>query len=146
VTSHRTRTDAERRFASLCMAEPGELAAVAERVLHQDAAVEVVMGPRAATMLVELTESVRGQPFHPGEVVVSEAAVTVDGHRGDGLVLGADPERALAAAICDAAAEAGVLAQAVEQLVARTESADAERRRRAAAVADDTRVNVEVIG
>jgi alpha-D-ribose 1-methylphosphonate 5-triphosphate synthase subunit PhnG len=89
---------------------------------------------------------VHGQPFHPGEVVVSEATVMVNGCRGDGLVLGMDLERALAAALCDAAAEAGVLVDEVDQLVAGTEEARAAQRRRAAAAAEQTRVNVEVIG
>jgi alpha-D-ribose 1-methylphosphonate 5-triphosphate synthase subunit PhnG len=141
-----TSTPAERRFAGLCTADPGELAALAEQILNRGEDVTVVTGPRPATMLVQLTESVREQPFYPGEVVISEATVTLNGCRGDGVILGLDLERALAAALCDAAAEAGVLADEVHALVARTETARSAAREAAAAVAEETRVNVEVIG
>jgi len=142
-----TASGAERRFAALAAAAREPLVALAERVLaaaRDD--VELLSTPGPATMLVELTESVRGQPFHLCEVVVSEASVALCGHRGDGLVLGADTERALAAAICDAAAEAGVLGAEVEALVADAlAAADAERARRAAAVGA-TRVDLDVLG
>lgn len=134
----------ERRFAALSVAEPSALLAMAERVAAA-ADVELVAGPEAATMLVRLTESVRGEPFHLAEVVVSQAEVRVDGHRGDGLVLGSDPRRALAAAVCDGAAEAGVLADEVAALVAEAEAeGDAAWRREQARVAP-TRVAVEVL-
>src|SRR5438034_7984192 len=137
---------AERRFAALAVADRRLLVALADRILHEVADVELLGVPGPATMLVELTESVRGQAFHLCEVVVSEASVAVRGVRGDGLVLGSDTERALAAAVCDAAAEAGVLGAEVEALVADAlAAADAERARRAAAVGA-TRVDLEVLG
>jgi len=114
-------TRAELRYAGLSLADPAELALVAQRVLDNAADVAVLAGPAAATRLVRFTESAHGQPFHPGEVVVSEATVTVNGHRGDGLVLGLDPERALAAALCDGAGEAGLLVAEIDGLVSRTE-------------------------
>lgn len=135
----------ERRFAALSVAEPRALLALAERVA-ETAEVELVTGPEAATMLVRLTESVRGEPFHLAEVVVSQAQVRVDGARGDGLVLGADLRRALAAAICDGAAEAGVLAAEVAALVAGTEAETEAARRREQARVAPTRVAVEVLG
>lgn len=136
----------ERRFAALSVADRDELAATAELVLAVAPSTTVVTGPRTATMLVELTESVQDQPFHVGEVVVSEAEVTVDGRAGHGLVLGHDVERALAAAVCDAAVEAGVLVSDVEALVTQTEErvrrAHAARARRVAG----TRVTMDVVG
>lgn len=136
----------ERRFAALSVADGDDLAATAELVLAVAPSTTVVTGPRAGTMLVELTESVHDQAFHVGEVVVSEAEVTVDGQTGHGLVLGHDIERALAAAVCDAAAEAGLLVSDIEALVTKTEErvgrADAARARRVAG----TRVTMDVIG
>jgi alpha-D-ribose 1-methylphosphonate 5-triphosphate synthase subunit PhnG len=136
---------AERRFAALSIADPGQLAALAERVLAAAETSAVVVGPRPATMLVALTESVKGQPFNLGEVVVTEATVVVNGCHGDGVVLGRDHERATAAAVCDAAAEAGLLSADIDRLVRETEQAQAVRRAHAAAAVADTRVSVEVI-
>ncbi len=135
----------ERRFAALAVADPDRLAALAERVLERAGTSEVVAGPRPATMLVELTESVQGQPFHLGEVVVTEATVLVDGCRGDGVVLGLDVERATAAAVVDAAAEAGLLTAEIDLLVRDTEAVCAAGRDRTAAAIAGTRVMVEVI-
>lgn len=136
----------ERRFAALSLAERDVLSATAELILAAAPTTTVVRGPRTATMLVELTESVQEQPFHVGEVVVSEAEVRVEGHAGHGLVVGDDIERALAAAVCDAAAEAGVLLADVEALVRSTE--ERVRRERAARVrrVAGTRVTMDVIG
>ena len=136
---------AEQRFGALAIAARDPLVALAERVLaHAD--VTVLAAPAAATMLVELTESVGGQPYHLCEVVVSEASVAVSGHRGDGVIVGADPERALAAAICDAAAEAGVFAAEVDAMVEETLVAQAEARAARADAVAATRVDLEVLG
>jgi alpha-D-ribose 1-methylphosphonate 5-triphosphate synthase subunit PhnG len=142
-----TRVDliAERRFAALATADPSSLAGLAEAILEL-AVVEIVSGPSVATMLVELTDSVGGEPFNLGEVVVSEATVTVDGHRGDGLVLGRHLERALSMAICDAAADAGVLPGEVVALVTGSEAAGAARRAGRSAAVVPTRVSFEVLG
>jgi phosphonate C-P lyase system protein PhnG len=136
----------EARFAALSIADRGDLVALAERILDATDEVEALSVPGPATMLVEVTESVRHQPFHLCEVVVSEASVAVRGHRGDGLVLGSDTERAVAAAVCDAAAVAGLFADDVERLVAdAVVTRDRERRVRAAAVAS-TRIDLELLG
>jgi alpha-D-ribose 1-methylphosphonate 5-triphosphate synthase subunit PhnG len=78
-------------------------------------------------------------------VVVTEATVLIDGCRGDGLVLGLDSDRATAAAVVDAAAEAGLFAAEIARLVEDTEAARAAQRTRTAAAIADTRVTVEVI-
>ncbi|OLB76582.1 MAG: hypothetical protein AUI14_18325 [Actinobacteria bacterium 13_2_20CM_2_71_6] len=137
---------AGRRFAALAVAAPHRVAELAERVLDATGDVELLSVPGPATMLVELTESVGGQPYHLCEVVVSEASVTVDGCRGDAVVLGLDAERALAAALCDAAAEAGLFPAEIDGLVTETlAAAERDRARRADAVAA-TRIDLEVLG
>lgn len=137
---------AERRFSTLAVADDTSVRRLAERILAAAHEVEVVRPATAATMLIELTESVQHQPFYLGEVVVSEATVRVDGCRGDAVVIGHDLERALAAAVCDAAAEAGVLAEEVEDLVARTQAAVAASRTEESNAVASTRVSFEVIG
>ena len=140
------RGPVERRFSALAVADPTSVRALAERVLETAGEVEVLRGPTAATMLVELTESVQHQRFYLGEVVVSEASVSVDGCRGDGVVIGRDLERALAVAVCDAAADAGVLADEVAALVEESEAAAAASRQEQADTVASTRVSFEVIG
>lgn len=136
----------EVRFGALAVADRVDLIALAERILDATDEVEALSVPGPATMLVQVTESVRHQPFHLCEVVVSEASVAVRGHRGDGLVLGTDTERAVAAAVCDAAAAAGLFADDVERLVADTVAVRAEDRRARAATVAATRIDLEVLG
>jgi alpha-D-ribose 1-methylphosphonate 5-triphosphate synthase subunit PhnG len=140
------RYSAEERYATLAVADRDRLVGLAEEILGAVEDVELLSVPGPATMLVELTESVRRQPFHLCEVVVSEASVSLVGYRGDALVLGADTERAVAAAVCDAAAEADIHRSAVEHLVAETVARlDRDRARRTAELAA-TRVDLEVLG
>ena len=136
---------AERRFGALAVAAREPLVALAERILAH-AGVTVLAAPGPATMLVELTESVGGQPYHLCEVVVSEASVSLHGCRGDAVVVGADPERALAAAICDAAAEASLFAAEVEALVDGTLAAQGDARVARTDAVAATRVDLEVLG
>lgn len=136
---------AERRFSALAVADPDVVQQLAEQILERTD-VEVLEGPLVSTTLVELTESVQGQPFYLGEVVVSGASVSVAGVRGDALLVGRHPQRALAAAVCDAAAEAGVLADEVERIVAHAEQESADARRAEVAEVAATRVSFEVIG
>lgn len=136
----------EVRFGALAVADRGDVIALAGRILDATDEVEALSVPGPATMLVEVTESVRHQPFHLCEVVVSEASVAVRGHRGDGLVLGSDTERAVAVAVCDAAAAAGLFAADVERLVADTEAARARERRGRAATVAATRIDLEALG
>jgi alpha-D-ribose 1-methylphosphonate 5-triphosphate synthase subunit PhnG len=136
----------EVRFSALAVADRVDLIALAERILDATDEVEALSVPGPATMLVQVTESVRHQPFHLCEVVVSEASVAVRGRRGDGLVLGADTERAVAAAVCDAAAAAGLFADDVERLVVDTVAARARERRARAATVAATRIDLEALG
>jgi phosphonate C-P lyase system protein PhnG len=140
------RYNAEQRYATLAVADRDRLVGLAEEILGAVEDVELLSVPGPATMLVELTESVRRQPFHLCEVVVSEASVSLVGYRGDALVLGADTERAVAAAVCDAAAEADIHRAAVEHLIAETAAGlERDRARRAAELAA-TRIDLEVLG
>jgi alpha-D-ribose 1-methylphosphonate 5-triphosphate synthase subunit PhnG len=136
----------EVRFGALAVADRGDVIALAERILDATDEVEALSVPGPATMLVEVTESVRHQPFHLCEVVVSEASVAVRGHRGDGLVIGSDTERAVAVAVCDAAAAAGLFAADIERLVADTVAARARERHGRAGTVAATRIDLEALG
>jgi alpha-D-ribose 1-methylphosphonate 5-triphosphate synthase subunit PhnG len=138
--------NAEERFEALAVADRDQVVALAQRILDLVDEVTALSVPGPAAMLVELTESVRRQAYHLCEVVVSEASVTVRGHRGDALILGADTERAVAAAVCDAATATGVLADEIERLLDETVDARARERATGAATVAPTRIDLEVLG
>lgn len=100
--------DRNRRFEILAQTDADPLRALAEEILDEryGQPVTVVTPPRAGTLMLRLREPVQGDVFNAGEVLVTEAAVIIDGQHGYGMRLGREPEATLAAAILDAAAEA----------------------------------------
>ena len=81
---------------------PGHLKALAERCL-EGAEAGVKTGPEAALVMARARETVDGDVFNLGEVLVTTCEVALDGEPGWGMVTGHDPERALCAAVLDAA-------------------------------------------
>jgi alpha-D-ribose 1-methylphosphonate 5-triphosphate synthase subunit PhnG len=69
--------------------------------------VQVVSPPTVGMLMARAVDGARAETFNLGEVLVSEARVCIAGHEGWGMVMGSDAEHALAAAIVDAALEAG---------------------------------------
>ena len=53
--------------------------------------------------MARVWETVDGEVFNLGEVLVTTCEVTLDGEPGWGMILGHDTERALCAAVVDAA-------------------------------------------
>lgn len=53
--------------------------------------------------MARVRETVDDEVFNLGEVLVTTCEVTLDGEPGWGMVMGHDPERALCAAVVDAA-------------------------------------------
>jgi alpha-D-ribose 1-methylphosphonate 5-triphosphate synthase subunit PhnG len=70
--------------------------------------VEIMMPPEPCTAMLQAVDSVGGTPFYLGEVLMTEAAVAVDGVAGYGFALEDEPRRALCVAIIDAALAAEV--------------------------------------
>lgn len=97
-----------RRFELLAQGDPEPLHTLAEAILTDPGGkIRVLTGPRVGTLMLRLREPVQGDVYNAGEVLVTEAAVALGPHRGVALRLGRTPETTLAAAILDAAAEAG---------------------------------------
>lgn len=94
---------------ALARAEPEGLKALAEAVLPDLGPVEVIRS-RTGLVMLPLRDTVRGTAFHLGEVLVAEAHARLTDHgvEGYGMVIGRDLERAMAVALLDAAAAAGV--------------------------------------
>ena len=70
--------------------------------------VEVTRPPAQSLLLATVEDSVAGNPFHPGELLVSTCEVRLADRRGFGICLGGDLERARGCAIVDAALQAGL--------------------------------------
>ncbi len=69
--------------------------------------VAVISPPTVGMVMARATDGARGEVFNLGEVLVTEARVSVDGHEGWGMALGRAPDHALSVAVVDASLEAG---------------------------------------
>lgn len=82
---------------------PSSLAAQLAAQVRSYHKVRIIQAPEEGMVMTTIRESARESLFHLGEVLVTEARVTVDGILGLGLVRQSDPELALDLACIDAA-------------------------------------------
>jgi alpha-D-ribose 1-methylphosphonate 5-triphosphate synthase subunit PhnG len=113
----------ERRSELLAATAPARLVPLADRCLQDEGVtLDLRSGPAVGTVSLEVREPVLGQRFILGDILVTSAEVEWRGKRGWATLLGRDRAAALAAAVCDAEAEAGGPFSAdVEALCAETE-------------------------
>lgn len=127
-----------RRTEIVAKAGPEFAAALAGAVKAAREA-RIIQEPRRAMVMVKYRESARGGLFYLGEVLVTEAKVSVDGRLGLGIAQHDDEivaaDLALNAAIIDAAYEADAPECAAWEAL----MADAERRIAAEAAAERRR-------
>lgn len=119
-----------RRLEILAQADALPLHTLAEAVLTDTDhfPVVVVTQPRPGVLMLRHREPVQGVVFNAGEILVTEAAVTLAGIPGYAMRLGREPETALAAAILDAAVAANhPLASTITTLLREQEIAAIER-------------------
>jgi alpha-D-ribose 1-methylphosphonate 5-triphosphate synthase subunit PhnG len=69
--------------------------------------VQLVLPPTVGMLMARAIDGAQAETFNLGEVLVSEARVSIAGCEGWGMVMGANADHALAAAIVDAGLEAG---------------------------------------
>lgn len=69
--------------------------------------VQIITPPTVGMVMARARDGAKGEVFNLGEVLVTEARVSIAGHEGWGMVMGGSLDRALAVAIVDAALEAG---------------------------------------
>ena len=96
--------DREQRLEAISLADMEALEELADQVL-QTLDVEVARGPAVGLLMVRAEEPSERTQFNFTEVTVSEAEVTAKGVRGYAMVMGRQPEKALAGAILDVASE-----------------------------------------
>jgi alpha-D-ribose 1-methylphosphonate 5-triphosphate synthase subunit PhnG len=101
----------EQRLEAISIADATVLEGLADRIL-QNLDIEVSRGPTVGLLMVRVEEPSERLPFNFTEVTVSEAEVTALGQRGYAMVMGRNPEKALAGAIIDLALEVGHSARA----------------------------------
>lgn len=96
----------EQLSEQLSLADPDTLVEIAELCLAA-AELEVVRGPEVGTVAGQVREPIAGTRFLLADVLVSSAEVRLAGTPGWAMRMGADPEAALAQAICDAELQRG---------------------------------------
>lgn len=79
------------------------LKGLAEEALERALKVTVGTPPEAVLVMARVRETVNGDGFNLGEVLMTRCELALDGEPGWGMVAGDDPERAVCAAILDAA-------------------------------------------
>jgi alpha-D-ribose 1-methylphosphonate 5-triphosphate synthase subunit PhnG len=96
------------RFEALTVIPALAAVSLAERVLDGSLGdVDVISPPTVGMLMARAADGARGEVFNLGEVLVTEARVSVNGHEGWGMVVGRAPDHALSVAIVDAGLEAG---------------------------------------
>ncbi|MEI6208547.1 MAG: phosphonate C-P lyase system protein PhnG [Desulfuromonadales bacterium] len=108
--------------------------------------IEVVMQPRTGLVMMPLTDSFLTD-FNLGEVLVTEAGVSVDGIKGYGMVTGDDPRRALARAAAAAILTGGEspLRARLVALLEKHESLRLQAHTRERLLTESTRVNFDLM-
>ncbi|MBB5935474.1 phosphonate C-P lyase system protein PhnG [Streptomyces zagrosensis] len=103
----------ERRCELLAAAEHDEIVPLAERLLTEGAFPRptVVKPPEVGMVVLQVREPVEETRFYLGEVLVTECSVEVDGVPGWCMREGDDRVAALAGALLDAVAAAGLPAR-----------------------------------
>jgi alpha-D-ribose 1-methylphosphonate 5-triphosphate synthase subunit PhnG len=100
--------DRQARFEALTVIPEEAAVGLAELVLDGSLGdVAVISQPTVGMVMARAADGALGEIFNLGEVLVTEARVSVDGHEGWGMVLGRAPDHALSVAIVDASLEAG---------------------------------------
>jgi len=91
-----------RRTRILVLGHPGLRKQLASMV-RERCRVTVVQEPAWALVMLTVRESARNSLFHPGEVLVTEAKLIVDGAIGLGIIAGDQPAAAEELALIDGA-------------------------------------------
>lgn len=94
-------------YEAISYASSDRLAELANRCL-EGAKVDITAAPEAALIMMRVRETVDGEVFNLGEVLVTRCEVILDGARGWGMIMGDDSQRALSCAVLDAVSRQGM--------------------------------------
>lgn len=137
--------DLTRRFEAFADAALAVLERLADGVLDT-AEVRVLKAPADELVMLQARDSISDGPFFLGEVLIQACQVAIGANLGCGYALGTEPRRALAAAILDAALNAGHPHSAAIAAALEAEVVEAHRRRLAESdLVDRSRVKFEAL-
>lgn len=134
-----------RLLETLARSDAGRIKAFAEELLRELGAVEVLES-RSGLVMLPMRDTIRSVDFHLGEVLVAEAHVKLAGVEGYGMVVGRDLEHAMAMALIDAAAFAGLAQNRIGAFVDAQAAMIAEADETTLRAVEATRVEMETFG
>jgi alpha-D-ribose 1-methylphosphonate 5-triphosphate synthase subunit PhnG len=109
--------DQGRLLTVLCQAPVTDVKQFADGLIAELGPISV-LDNRIGIVALPMEDPVRGATFYVGEVLVAEARVRAAGVEGYAACLGRDLEQALAVALIDAAASAGISTARIGEFVA----------------------------
>ncbi len=108
--------------------------------------IEVLQQPETCMVMMRAIDSVGHAPFNLGEVLMTEATVSIGNVMGFGFVIEEDPVRALCIAVIDAALAANVAEEKdIMRAIADEEQRIKERRQKEEALVAATRVHFAIM-
>ena len=108
--------------------------------------IRVIRESRPGLVMMQARDSVDGQPFNLGDVLMAEAVVELHGCRGYGFALGDEPDQAMCRAVLEAALLCGhPLAAKIMAALKKEAAAIEEGKVREMAAIARTRVDFEVM-
>lgn len=135
------RINPQELYEAIAYAPLERLKPLAERCL-QGVEARVESPPEAVLIMARVRDVVDGEVFNLGEVLVTTCEVRLDDEPGWAMVTGHDPERAVCAALVDAASR-GRDAKELREDLAREYTAASEARRERWSAVQPTRVEFE---
>jgi alpha-D-ribose 1-methylphosphonate 5-triphosphate synthase subunit PhnG len=107
--------------------------------------IKVLQQPETCMAMMQALDSVGHTPFYVGEVLMTEAVVSINDFSGFGFVIEDDPVRALCMAIVDAALAAKVTEEPeIQRIIAMEEAEVSNRQRHEAMLVAKTRVRFAI--
>jgi alpha-D-ribose 1-methylphosphonate 5-triphosphate synthase subunit PhnG len=108
--------------------------------------IQILHHPETCTVMLQAIDSVGLTPFYLGEVLMTETAVLIKGITGYGFAMEDDPERAICAAIIDAALRANVPEESdIRKVISAEKERVAERRQQEMSLVASTKVNFAIM-
>jgi alpha-D-ribose 1-methylphosphonate 5-triphosphate synthase subunit PhnG len=105
--------------------------------------IKIIKGPEVGLLMVSVTDPF-DTDFHLGEALVTEAIVEYGGVSGYGMVMGDEPDRAVASAAVDAIARAAPAGMPeVDRILASERKKIEKAREKEEALVESTRVRFE---
>lgn len=98
----------KRLFQILARADREEVIQLGNKLKQECHSVTVVKKPEKTLTMIKMREPVKNSLFYLGEIIVTEATVTLDGSTGVAVTMGDDFDKTLSMAMIDAACNAGV--------------------------------------